>query len=107
MKLRTTSIADADIAAAALWLDQRNPGHGYTFMDAVDRTFKTITNAPLACPTYISPDFTFKLPLRSRVVGAFEHRIIFALQSDEIQVVAVLHPSRNLDSILSERVGTL
>ena len=105
MKIRTSSIADVDVAEAALWLEQQQSSLGAAFLEAVDKTFAQIVSRPLACPTFVSSKFTFKSPLRSAAIGTFEYRAIFIVQADEVQVVAVWHAHRDLDTILSARVG--
>jgi hypothetical protein len=107
VKLRTTSIADVDVAEAGLWMDQQQTGLGATFLEAVERTFAQIVGRPLAFPTFVSSKFVFKSPLRSATVDSSAYRVIFSVQADEVVVVAVLHAHRDLDTILSTRVGTV
>lgn len=106
MKLRTTSIADADVAEAALWLENEQAGLGSVFLDAVAEAFTKIADGPLTCPTLNAPNISFKVPLRSKMIGRFPYRAIFALQGDDIIVVGVLHGHRDLETILRSRVGT-
>jgi hypothetical protein len=106
VRFRTTSIADSDVAEAALWLEGQQLGLGTTFVDAIDSTFRQIRSAPLACPTFVLANVNFKAALRSRYIEGFSHQAIFTVQSDEVVVVAVLHPHRDVESILRSRVGT-
>jgi len=106
VKLRTTSIADVDAAEAALWLEQQQPGLGDRFLEALDKTFAQIANRPQSSPTLVSSKIVFKAPLRSATIGSFEYRVIFSIQADEVVIVGVLHGHRDLDTILSKRVGT-
>jgi hypothetical protein len=105
VRIRTTSIADADVAESALFLEQTQPGLGSTFLDAVDATFASIVAAPLACPTIVLPDIKFKFPLRFKQVDRFPYRVIFTVVTDEAAVVSVLHSNRDLEFILRARVG--
>jgi hypothetical protein len=107
VKLRTTSIADMDVAEAGLWMEQQQAGLGATFLEAVERTFAQIVSRPLSFPTFVSSKFVFKSALRSATVDSSAYRVIFSVQSDELIVVAVLHPHRDLDTILSTHVGTV
>jgi hypothetical protein len=106
VKLRTTSIADADVAEAALWMDQQREGLGIAFLEAVEQTFAQILSGPLACPTLVLPNITFKAMLRSKIVGRFPYRAIFTLHADEVIVVGVLHAHRDFETILRSRVGS-
>jgi hypothetical protein len=105
MDLRTSSIADRDTIEAALWLDQQKLGLGDDFVTAVRETFEQIKQMPLACPTLNFATTNFKYPLRWRVVGRFPHLAIFTVQANEILVVGILHPSRDLEAVLRSRVG--
>jgi len=105
VRIRTTSIADADVAQSAIFLEQTQSGLGSTFIDAVDATFANILDAPLACPTLVLPAIEFKFPLRFKQIGRFPYRVIFTVVKDEVVVVSVLHSNRDLESILRARVG--
>jgi toxin ParE1/3/4 len=106
VRLRTTSIADADVVDSALWLDREQAGLGSVFVDAVEAVFQSIVTAPLACPTFNLPSVQFKSSLRSKLVGRFPYLVIFTLQGNEVVIVGVLHMHRDLESILRSRVGT-
>jgi plasmid stabilization system protein ParE len=105
VRLRTTSIANTDIAEAALWLKQQRPGLADAFLNAVEGAFKQIVSAPLACSTFVSPSVRFRITERTKIVGRFAYRIIFSLQADEVIVVAVAHAHRDLDEIVRDRVA--
>ncbi len=105
MRLGTTSIADTDVAQAAVWLDQTQPGLGGVFVDVVDATFTRIQDDPFVCPTLFSSTVTFKVPLRFKLVGRFPYRVFFTVAGDEVVVIAVLHSNRDMEAILQARVG--
>ena len=105
MMLRVVSVAEKEVAESALWLEQQQVGLGDDFLLAVERAFAEIKQAPLACPSFLVPDFQFKLPLRWRKLGRFPYVAIFNFQDQVITVVGVLHVHRNLEAILRSRVG--
>lgn len=39
--------AELDITNAAIWYEQRSPGLGFQFLDAVDETLESVFEAPL------------------------------------------------------------
>lgn len=107
MSLRTASIAEQDIVAAAMWLDQQRRGHGAAFLDKVSETAASIAQAPLTCPTLVFENTVFKSPLRWRSVGHFPYLAIFTCEHSEILIVGVLHNRRDLETILRARVGAV
>jgi len=105
MRLWTSSRADSDIVQCATWLEKQQAGLGSEFLSAVDEVLLDITMRPLSCPTLVLENVQFKLPLRWRSIGRFAHIVIFHVGGDEIEVCAVVHPHRDLEALLRERVG--
>jgi hypothetical protein len=106
MLLNTASAAEQDIISAALWLDQQQCGTGADFLAAIDETTKAITLAPLACPTLVFENTSFKKTIRWRSIGRFPYLALFTAE-ETILIVGVLHNRRDLESILRARVGIL
>jgi plasmid stabilization system protein ParE len=103
--LRTSSAADRDIVECAAWLEAQRPDLGNDFLDAVDAALLEITAHPLSCPTLVLEHCQLKLPLRWLCPQRFPHTIIFHVGDEEIMVYAVVHPQRDLESLLRERIG--
>ena len=105
MQLRLASIAERDIRDYALWLDQKQNGLGHDFVLAVEATLADIRRMPRACPGLHLADFSVDFELRWLTVGRFPYKVVFQLTHDEIFVLGVLHPHRDLDAILRSRLG--
>jgi plasmid stabilization system protein ParE len=104
-KLRTASKADRDIVDEALSLKQREPSLAADFLDEVDATLAEIVRHPLRCPTFLLPEVNLKVSLRWRQIGRFPHVAIFEVTHDEVVIYAVVHPHRDLEALLIERIG--
>jgi len=104
-KLRTTSIADRDIVESAVWFEQQL-GFGLPFLDALDKVLEDIRRRPLSCPTLVFPGRTLKAQLRWLALGRFPRLVIFQVTDEEVVLYGVLHPHRDLESILVARIGT-
>lgn len=104
--LRTTSVADRDIIESARWFEQAQPGFGSQFLDAVDKALADVIRRPLITPTLVLPGRTLKAELRWCALDRFPRTVIFEVTNTEVVVHAVLHPHRDLESILISRIGT-
>jgi plasmid stabilization system protein ParE len=105
MRLRLVSVAEQDVAEAADWFESQRPGLGNDFLDDLEKTRREIAKQPLACPSLVLGTIPLKVPLRSIRVGRFSHIVVFAVNNDEITIYAVVHPHRDLGSLLAERIG--
>jgi hypothetical protein len=103
--LRTTSVADCDIVDSGVWFEQTEPGLGSLFLDALDKTLAHITRRPLTCPTVVFPGRNLKVQLRWCSLNRFPRVVCFEATHDEVVVYAVLHPHRDLETILVSRIG--
>ena len=90
-RLSICSAAEADIAEAAQWYDDRQPGLGEAFVDEVDRALARVLENPLAFPVLYR-----RRAVRRVLTDRFPYRILFSLLGDDTVVVhAVLHGRRH------------
>jgi toxin ParE1/3/4 len=104
-RVRTSSAADRDIVECAVWFEKQKPGLGSDFLDAVDEALTEIAVRPLACPTFVLEGPRLKVDLRSLRLGRFPQLVIFEAASNEAVIYAVVHPHRDLETLLRARVG--
>lgn len=83
--------AAEEMTAAATWYEQRRPGLGDRFLDAVEATVQFIREAPLAGSLVPLPDLT--VPVRRQPVPGFPF-VINYITEPALSVVAVAHTSR-------------
>ncbi len=92
MRVRVLSPALDEISSAALWFDSQRAGLGDEFWRSVDAMLTQIEENPLR---FAKSEFaTSEIDLRFAVVRRFQYVIHFAIQADEVQVVAVAHAAR-------------
>jgi hypothetical protein len=77
MKLRTTSVADQDVAAAAEWFERQRLGLGDDFLTDAELVFAEIRRAPRGCPTLQFAGLEFKVELRWTHVGRFAYVVVY------------------------------
>ena len=82
------SAAEADIHAAAAWLEERSPGAAARFWRAVDETQRRLQENPLQYQRVIGE--ARRAPLRR-----FRYGLFYFVTEDEIVVVACMHGSRD------------
>jgi plasmid stabilization system protein ParE len=99
MKLRVLSVAETDVAEAALWYERRRSGHGLAFWDAVDLAYARIQVDPEGFPLW--EENVTDHPLRRLLLKEFPYLIFFEILTDEVLVIAVSHASRAPDHWLS------
>lgn len=83
--------AFADIDAAEGWYENKEPGLGSQFVDAVDRTLALIEENPRAYPVVENT-------IRRAVVRRFPYSVFYVVEEARVVVLAVFHqamsPSR-------------
>lgn len=84
MKLSLHPEAEADMAEAISFYDQRTAGLGGDFLAEVLRAFERIELAPEAWPR-------LEGPVRRCLVERFPYGVYYRLDPDEIFVLAVMH----------------
>ena len=97
MRLVVREAAEADIAEAARWYEQRSPGLGSEFLRAVDVALAEIQRMPERFPLV-------HLTCRRALLRRFPYAIFLVPTSEVIQVIACLHASRD-PRRWQERVG--
>lgn len=84
MKLALHPGAEADMAEAASFYEQRTDGLGGDFLDEVARAFERIELTPAAWPR-------LEGPVRRCLVERFPYGVYYRIDSVEIFVLAVMH----------------
>lgn len=82
------SPAEADLAEAFEWYEQRSRGLGLEFLRAVDVTFATIARTPQLFPRVHQE-------IRRARLRRFPYGVFFLEQAGTISVLAVMHAHRD------------
>ena len=90
--------AARELAADVRYCNERHPGRGQRFAEAVERTLALIVEFPLAFPVLYAPD------IRSAKVARFPYRVVYVIVGPNIDVVAVAHAKRR-PGYWRDRVG--
>jgi toxin ParE1/3/4 len=96
-RLVVRSAAEADIAQAALWYEQRAPALGAEFLRAVDVALAEIARMPERYPA-------IHLACRRALLRRFPYGVYFIPTPEVICVIACLHARRDPHR-WEERVG--
>jgi toxin ParE1/3/4 len=92
MQVRLTSLAQVDYFQALAWYENRQPGLGWEFELELESLYKRIEQNP--------ESFRKATPaVRKAHMARFKHDVYFAIESNEIRVLAIYHPSRNPDAL--------
>ncbi|MBK7534267.1 MAG: type II toxin-antitoxin system RelE/ParE family toxin [Myxococcales bacterium] len=89
LRVRVLAQAEADATAAAEWYESRSPGLGARFLAAVVATLERVADGPAQ---YMR--FSRALKHRRANVQRFPYAVVFSVEGDEIEVVAVAHGRR-------------
>jgi toxin ParE1/3/4 len=87
-RLVVRSAAEADIAQAALWYEQRAPGLGAEFLRAVDVALAEIARMPERYPVV-------HLTCQRALLRRFPYGVYFVPMPGLISVVACMHAQRD------------
>lgn len=98
MRLRVSSVAQADITAIALTLRMDSRRAAERFIDRVDAAFDQLKRFPVSGAN--RPDI--RPGLRALPLPPFAHLLFYATSSSEIEIVRVIAGRRNLKAILDE-----
>lgn len=79
--------AEQEMLAAAEYYDEQQNGLGADFLDEVDVATDAIGRAPQRYGFY-------GRPIRSIALERFPYRLLFAVETDRVVVVAVMHLHR-------------
>jgi len=80
--------ADLDIVAAFDWYEKEQAGLGQQFLDEGNATYDRIANGPLAYQD-------IRGGIRRALARRFPYAVYFAVESDTVVVLAVLHVNRD------------
>jgi hypothetical protein len=89
-RLNWLSIAEVELVQAANYYDEKQPGVGRLFLDAVQEAGERIRQNPEWWPV-------IEAPMRSCRIYPFPYRLLYREFPDRIQIVAVYHCSRRPD----------
>ena len=89
-RLTYLSIAEMELAEAINFYDEKQPGVGKLFLDAICEAGENIRRNPEWWPV-------FEAPARGCRVFPFPYRLLYRELPDRIQIVAVYHSSRRPD----------
>ena len=88
MRLVVRDAAEADIAEAARWYEQRSPGLGREFLRAVDVALAEISRMPERYPIA-------RGKARRVLLRRFPYAVLFVATPDLVSVLACLHARRD------------
>lgn len=86
--LRLDRRADRDIEATFAWYEGERPGLGEELLDELRATFARIADGPFGYQDLRSG-------IRRALVRRFPYAVYFAVESDVVVILAVLHVSRD------------
>jgi plasmid stabilization system protein ParE len=88
VRLVVRGAAEADIAEAARWYEQRSPGLGSEFLRAVDVVLAEIARMPERYPLVCGN-------ARRALLRRFPYAVFFVATADLVSVLACLHARRD------------
>ena len=89
-RLRVLPEAEAELAAAAEWYEERLSGLGVALIATIDAALDQIRDAPDSCPVWRTGH-----PYRRLVVRRFPYIVFFTVPREgEVEVVAFAHAKR-------------
>jgi plasmid stabilization system protein ParE len=91
-RLRLTLPAERDYLQAVVWYEERQAGLGRRFEAELEALFERILRNP---ERFAKATAT----VRKARMPRFKFGIFFAVEGDEIGVLAIYHPSRNPDAL--------
>jgi toxin ParE1/3/4 len=81
--------AEREANEAYDWYEEREPGLGGKFRNAIKRGIDSISTNPLRYPV------VFGTRVRHAVIRDFPFRIIFSIEGESLVILAIFHDSRN------------
>jgi plasmid stabilization system protein ParE len=76
-------LAKTDIADAVKWFETQHPGLGAEFAQAIDHKLTLVTEFPKSCQP-------FRGSLRRAIIRRFGYAVVYRIDGDLIQVVAIM-----------------
>jgi len=89
MRLRVLPEAEAELAAAVEWYEDRRVGLGVDLVALIDQALERITESPDTFPVWKSG-----YPYRKLVLRRFPYIVFFTVDNVEITIVAFAHGKR-------------
>lgn len=89
MRLRVTSPAAKELAAAVDYILERNPQAAYSFGDTISRAFNDLLLFPRAGQR------TETAGVRAKTVSGFPYRIFYELDGDTVVVLSIFHTAQD------------
>jgi plasmid stabilization system protein ParE len=87
VNVRFLTLARQEVADAVLWLEEKQPGRGVDFLEALDRAVRLIKTYPLVAQE-IEPE------IRRCLLDRFPYALIYGIHDETIVVIAVAHTHR-------------
>ena len=87
-RISSDPASDADIEAAFNWYETEQPGLGFEFLDEISAAYERILTGPQKYAVLRSE-------IRRTPLRRFPYGIYFAVEGDEIFIIAVLHTARD------------
>lgn len=91
--------AEQDIVQLATYIGRDSGDAANRFLDAVDQLFDRIAQSPKIGQVFGVPNPRLAGMRASRVIGFLNHLAFYLPNDSGIQIVRVLHGSRDLDAI--------
>jgi len=88
LDVRLRPEAEDDLAEAAVWYEEQQPGLGQRFLDAAAATVSRISASPLAFPIVYRST-------RRALLQRFPFGVFFQVEQERVVVIGVLHGSRH------------
>lgn len=85
--------ASEELREAAYWYDDREPGLGDDFIDAIDDAIARIHHWQRSAPVF--PGWLDTPTVRSMMVAAFPYRVFYYLTDTGFVILAYAHNRRN------------
>lgn len=84
MPLFLQSAAEADLAEATVWYEDRAPGLGLEFLRAVEALLATLERSPELYPEVYRG-------VRRALMRRFPHAVYYRIESERVSVLGCLH----------------
>ncbi len=88
MRLRLSSAAELDYSQTVQWLERQQVGLGAQFDKELSESFEQILVDPERFPRATRS-------VRKAVMPRFKYGVFFITKRDEIEILAIYHPSRD------------
>lgn len=88
MKLFIRPEAEADLADAFDWYEDKKAGLGYEFLDEVASVLRQINENPQRYPAIY-------LVARRALVRRFPYKIFYLFEAERIEIIGVIHAKRD------------